>query len=447
MGDYKFINPYNFVPLGKGPKRTELNNETGDLSGVIEYSVRTRTPLFIPDSSKASALHSNLKGADKGHKSYEFYSYPSEKSPERSAPVIPGSEMRGMLRCYYEILTDSCLSGIDLGIRLNPKEKKRTDISENIADYKSCDKMKISDEAETSDEMKAIKVCDACKLFGMIGQKSITSRIRVADLTCVQKDGNWYDAITTLDILSTPKPGTTEFYLKRPANNAVYWTYNSYIDDQDKEHKNVPILINGRKFYWHHDVKKGPGPERTKLNMSIRPVKEGIKFDGKIFFNHLTKEELDGLCFLLKQDENHAYKLGAAKPLGYGSITVTLKGVYLHKYSVNAETKTIDRTGKVKYTYEKVSNADWKESDFDEITKFIRRNNADYPRIKRNGPIVKWFDENDRDNEFAEYMEAMRPELRLRLNKDNRKKDTEHKSVHSDGGFSNNPFVDFFKSM
>lgn len=101
MAEYraKFINPYNFVPLGKECNKNSY--EKGSLCGVIEYSLLTKTPLFIPDT-ETEQVDAN------GHREYKFFSYGGDK------PVIPGSEMRGMLRSYYEILTDSCLSALNM---------------------------------------------------------------------------------------------------------------------------------------------------------------------------------------------------------------------------------------------------------------------------------------------------------------------------------------------
>ena len=103
----KFINPYNFVPLGQNCSRSEYKK--GKLSGVIKYSLLTKTPLFIPDTDPE-----NIK-IENEHKTYQFFSYDGQE------PVIPGSEMRGMLRSYYEILTNSCMSAVDTDVTLSKR--------------------------------------------------------------------------------------------------------------------------------------------------------------------------------------------------------------------------------------------------------------------------------------------------------------------------------------
>jgi hypothetical protein len=103
-----FINPYTFVPIDtEVPERAAV--ESGDKSGVIECTLKVRSPLFIPNTTNFNAFNFQ----EKDHKSYEFYSYDdlssvekSEKPPEK--PIVPGSEIRGMIRNVYEQLTNSC---------------------------------------------------------------------------------------------------------------------------------------------------------------------------------------------------------------------------------------------------------------------------------------------------------------------------------------------------
>ena len=50
----KFINPYNFIsfPKRKASAYTDEDRHTG----VIEYAITTKTPLFIPNSSSETAF-------------------------------------------------------------------------------------------------------------------------------------------------------------------------------------------------------------------------------------------------------------------------------------------------------------------------------------------------------------------------------------------------------
>ena len=108
----KFVNPYNFIkfPAEKAQAYTEEDRHTG----VIEYSITTKTPLFIPNSSSEKAFKATDNAQEQEHKSYDFFSYTELNEEERydgnyHVPVIPGSEMRGVVRNVYETLTDSCM--------------------------------------------------------------------------------------------------------------------------------------------------------------------------------------------------------------------------------------------------------------------------------------------------------------------------------------------------
>lgn len=105
-----FVNPYNFIhfPENKAQAYTDEDRHTG----VIHYTITTKTPLFIPNSSSETAF---TESETPDHKSYDFFSY-TELDPTKRyekdypIPVIPGSEMRGVVRNVYETLTDSCMS-------------------------------------------------------------------------------------------------------------------------------------------------------------------------------------------------------------------------------------------------------------------------------------------------------------------------------------------------
>ncbi len=104
----RFVNPYNFIkfPNIKANKYEDSDRHTG----VIEYTLTSKSPLFIPNSSNDNAFDSPVEG----HKTYDFYSYTdlsnrTLEDGEYNKPVIPGSEMRGLVRSTYETLTDSCM--------------------------------------------------------------------------------------------------------------------------------------------------------------------------------------------------------------------------------------------------------------------------------------------------------------------------------------------------
>ena len=66
-----FVNPYNFIKFPKQKAKAYTDEDIH--TGVIEYTITTKTPLFIPNSSSDSAFTESDKVKD--HKSYDFFSY------------------------------------------------------------------------------------------------------------------------------------------------------------------------------------------------------------------------------------------------------------------------------------------------------------------------------------------------------------------------------------
>lgn len=195
-----------------------------------------------------------------------------------------------------------------------------------IGTYKSCD--------------QKTELCPACSLFGALGREfAVSSGLRFEDLECEERDSyeEYFEQPVTLYPLASPRLGNIEFYVKRPPG-AVFWTYDYYIDANGALRKNMPEL-NGRKFYWHQIGKELPANvEKSGQNITIRPLKKNVMFTGKLYFQKITETELNRLIWILNGGEDaelsekkFGYRLGAAKPLGLGSIAAAVDKVYLRK--------------------------------------------------------------------------------------------------------------------
>ena len=193
------------------------------------------------------------------------------------------------------------------------------------------------------------KLCPACSLFGTVMKESaVASRIRFSDLEGEKREDycQCYEPITTLPPLSSPKLNNMEFYVKRP-KDAWFWTYDYYVDADGNIHLQKGELA-GRKFYWHNakslkslEQEWEQEYDRTpnQRNVTVRPVKDGYQFKGQLYFKKLTQKELDLLIYLINAGDadelskkKHGYKLGAAKPLGFGSIVCHVDRVKLLSY-------------------------------------------------------------------------------------------------------------------
>ena len=203
----------------------------------------------------------------------------------------------------------------------------------------------------------------ADRVFGWVHQGDTGSanaykgHLRIRKVQCLTEaeeaiqrfDGSNSQYSLPLSILSSPKPQQARFYASGEA------TY----DDADK--------LSGRKFYLHHrgvpngywdadkaktDAQNTRGPQKTNgayreyirwegkdakgkdieqrdnQNVSIRAwVKPKTKFKVEIRFDNLNKAELGALLWLCSLDKKYHLKVGAGKPLGFGSVTTELVGV------------------------------------------------------------------------------------------------------------------------
>lgn len=653
MNSYSFINPYNFVPLEKKEPDRKPRESEKTYTGMIEYSLFTKTPLVVPNTSSDNAFCSTVPG----HKSYDFFSYTDLSEIKESVadrvfqPVIPGSEMRGMIRSNYEILTNSCLSSMDsdtiIGKRTaevfragllekkgddyyvheannyclnldNPQKSLKTAERANkqILSYKTdlleegqeiqfkweknkngryfvevigkgdltgyvikgndgpkkndepnesdgpkgndgakknngptkyhChvfkrknddskgelvdlqllwnvlaayvnnqkkEKSENKDDQTKKDDLAYSQYCDnlkkfckgemicgkrnkffpvyyskielggkktiflspasitreiyervigdmvgkhhtcntkgalcpACALFGMVkpGKDAfaVASRVRFADLEFQGEKEDAFGSPITLAPLSSPKINNMEFYLERPSKYAVFWTYDYYVDDKGKLNPNY-AGINGRKFYWHNMNPQTKSVEQEKMNVTVRPLKGNQTFIGKVYFENISKEELDMLIYTLNCGEwsgaeseegfeksEHGYKLGGAKPLGFGSVAMRVKQVLLREMSMNEGKKSVERVQKPYTDYQTPAIEKETADAFSAMTKFdyLKGKNVDYPRIEQGGDIFKWFTKNHsaqrngkiikspnkREQQFYEkYMKPMSPELK-----------------------------------
>lgn len=99
-----YINPYNFIPYGGNVDRKQRNEETASeplLTGEIKCSLTVKTPLAIPDAEERF-----MSKECKDHYIYPFMT-------AGGVPIIPGSELRGMVRNVFETITNSCFSIIN----------------------------------------------------------------------------------------------------------------------------------------------------------------------------------------------------------------------------------------------------------------------------------------------------------------------------------------------
>ena len=188
------------------------------------------------------------------------------------------------------------------------------------------------------------KLCPACRMFGWIldsppkhvDRVAYAGRVRFSHGILHETQGELSD--TPLTVLSTPKPTTTSFYLLNLNG----------LPDAAVDYNTNGAKLRGRKFYRHQGKKLSEREYRRADNVQDeqnRTVRGALKpeaaFTFTVDFENLASQELGALLYALELEEGLFHRLGYAKPLGFGSVKVTVKKVE----SINWETrlKTIEQ--------------------------------------------------------------------------------------------------------
>ncbi|HQI79275.1 MAG TPA: TIGR03986 family CRISPR-associated RAMP protein, partial [Petrotogaceae bacterium] len=236
------------------------------------------------------------------------------------------------------------------------------------------------------------EVCPSCALFGMIADDgkentAISSRLRFTDAQAELKSNKneYYDKITKLEELASPKVSSTEFYMEKPFIHADLWNYdyainwNGNIPERVKDYK---PRIRGRKFYWH-SKKVLTADEPTERNSTVRPVRAGVTFTFKVYFDRINEEELKKLVWTLTLGSNentNCHKMGKGKPIGLGSVKIKVDKVIERK--VEIKNNTLIRTEN-EITVDLKNAVDLNSTNIKEILKITdfskAPNNVRYP--------------------------------------------------------------------
>ncbi len=169
--------------------------------------------------------------------------------------------------------------------------------------------------------------CPACRLFGTLGNNKSTlfplaSRVRFSDAVA-NENVVIHDSYINLPELSSPKITSVEFYsfLGVEQRNAKQWNYDDY-----------GVSLNGRKFYYHS--KPQNDKELGERSLATKPAcaSDNGKFSFKVYFDKVSLSELKKLLWVLTVGENDPqsrmmHKLGYGRPVGYGSVKITIDKV------------------------------------------------------------------------------------------------------------------------
>ncbi len=290
------MNPYDFVRIDprRKPERRRpvwhhrlVSRDAQPLySGQLEIDIEAETPIFIadpraisPDPRKAAQSIRNQQG--------EY--------------ILPGSSLKGMLRCVVETLASGCLTLFD-----GRYERNRINYTDRVPEgFQHC-----------SDNTN---LCIACRTFGMLKERAggvFLGKVNIGDARAYADQIHLYKAIYTMPLME-PKPHHASFYLDESAQQ-----------------------IAGRKYYFHHSPDKEPltGDKIVYMagkpaNRYIQPLDYGTRFHCRIDFTNLEADEFAALLFAVALEEGMRHKIGYGKPLGLGSIRLSPTRLTLVDYA------------------------------------------------------------------------------------------------------------------
>jgi CRISPR-associated protein (TIGR03986 family) len=127
-------------------------------------------------------------------------------------------------------------------------------------------------------------------------------------------------------ILSSPKPTTFQHYLAQSDPDDAQ--RHAHYDSSD-------ATLRGHKLYWHKgavrseqifdEAMKAPGKDLTSQHTLVKMVRPNVRFTFRVYFENLSNLELGALQYVLSIPASsgpYRYKLGMAKPLGAGAVSI-----------------------------------------------------------------------------------------------------------------------------
>ena len=284
----------------------------------------------------------------------------------------------------YPVYYETVIANDSTYVYLSPAQMSRyvfdNRLNQLLGTHRSCSQFNLDEEqreetGRIKEPKKAMALCKACSLFGIISEgqrRSYASKLRFSDAQIREFDSMGF---VTLKELAGPKPTSVEFYTFRP-DSAVYWTYDYKITSYKKvdlgkdqngrrQSQIIPqkeacaIVIRGRKFYFHNphlDPTDYQAIERTKRNSTMELCKPSSRFTFEIYFDRITEHQLRELLWTItigENDENgtHMHKLGHGKPLGLGSVKLVVESVETRSFNTETLSYCIDHG-----TYEQVND-------------------------------------------------------------------------------------------
>lgn len=256
-------------------------------------------------------------------------------------------------------------------------------------------------------------VCPACELFGFVSQDKDgdckAGKVRFSDA--------WPKGIVefkkiTIPALLGPHTSAFEFYLRNEQSPQSFTPLSA------------GTTLSGRKMYWH-STSGAQKPEQEfeegkKINNPlVECVKRGAKFEFDVYFDEVSKQQLNELVYVLtlgdywESDANslHCHKIGHGKPIGAGSVHIKVSSVHVRACDGSSYSLPNDIDWKMELNEEGMPGVLLRLSSTKAVRKVAQFSKIggtapiSYPREQAGGDIFTWFKDN-RVVAFADHGKA-----------------------------------------
>jgi len=301
-----------FVPFIKKVNRSQCVSRQNALSrnyelGKIRILITAISPLHFGQGKI-------IADTDTSNGKIEFI---HALNRENGCIALPGSSFKGMLRAFFEAITQSC-------VLFFPKNKniKNAMPNENLLPYNSNSKGLL---------------CPACSIFGCSGYKG---KLNFSSFYACKNA-----SIENYNIPQLQSPFKDYPKNKYRDDNGGYGNERLYygvlpaykgseVGNLTKEQffreknnkKNSEIQFYGRKFYKHANKQETEDASEGNIFECLEP---GETLEGTITYQGLKTEELAALVFALGMGWAPPiyHKLGYAKPAYFGSVLIKIEAI------------------------------------------------------------------------------------------------------------------------
>lgn len=178
---------------------------------------------------------------------------------------------------------------------------------------------------EELDDMKRRRIIQEIPQQGD-KRRAYAGRVFVTDAVLVEgQTGIWLsDRPIVPKILASPKPTAFQHYLVQTSSEKSELRHYDSKTPQE-------TVIRGHKRYWLQgersveDIREtNEIPNSSTQHTQFKPIKPGVKFKFRIYFENLSERELGALCWVLHPlggpNKEYCHQLGMGKPLGMGAV-------------------------------------------------------------------------------------------------------------------------------